>query len=79
MKKTTNVYILFEGYLDHNDNTHYHLFGCFDSLEKSLEEVRSRDKKANEYHFFETSNEWYFQDHGWIIFDVWKIIKIPIK
>jgi hypothetical protein len=77
--KSKDIYILFEGYFDHNDNSHFHFFGCFDSLDKAKKEVKSRDKKVSQYHFYESSNEWHYEEHGWLIYDAWKIIKTVIK
>jgi hypothetical protein len=77
--KNKEVYILFEGYFDHNDNSHYHFFGCFDSLDKAKKEVESKDKKVSEYDFHESINEWYYVDHAYLIHYVWKILKTIIK
>jgi hypothetical protein len=72
------VYLLFEGYLDHNENNHFDVVGGYDSLEKAQSEIRIRDKDVDEYHFYQRDNSYYYQQHGWLIFDAWKITKMEI-
>jgi hypothetical protein len=81
-----SVYVLFEGYYcDDICNTHFGFVECFDSLEKALQEVRNRDNKWHEYHFYESRDAWHFENHNavngyyWPIYDSWKIIKTTIK
>jgi hypothetical protein len=72
------VYLLLEGYIDNYENAHFDVVGCYDSLEKAQLEIRIKDEDVDEYHYYQRDDSYYYQQHGWIIFDVWKITKMEV-